>query len=357
MNIAGNCNIKLKRSGFILDVEFDIPARGVLGIFGNSGSGKTTLLRCLAGLETNATGNISIKNNIWLSENISLSAHNRSIGYVFQDNRLFPHMNVEKNLDYGRQRSKGRKNINKKNLLQLLDIKSLLKRNPAELSGGEIQRVAIARAILSNPSLILLDEPLASLDEARKLEILPYLDRLHNELEIPVLYVSHSLEEMSRLCDYLLVIDNGKSVYSGEIHEALVSPESPVAKSDHAAALLEGQVIKHEPENYISIIQTKNGNQFELQGLLEIDSHIRLRINASNVSISKSRPQDSSVLNIIDATISDIVDEQSSYVLLQLNCNNDIIKSRITRKSFNTLGLGVNQSVLAQIKSVSILGT
>jgi molybdate transport system ATP-binding protein len=273
----GQCSIHCKRADFIVEAEFTVPEKGVLGIFGHSGSGKTTLLRCLAGLEKDVLGHIEINGEVWLDASKNISSQQRNIAYVFQEGRLFPHLTVEKNLQYGASRSPGRNSaavaednygVNRDHLLALLNISHLLNRYPHQLSGGEKQRVAIGRALLKNPQMLLLDEPLASLDEKRKQEILPYLESLHDDLNIPILYVSHNLDEMLRLCDYLLVMEQGRSIFSGNIHDALISPESPLATVENAAVVLEGSVSKQEKDFDISTVHTVNGNQFQVPGLM-----------------------------------------------------------------------------------------
>lgn len=354
----GDCSIKLRRDDFSIEAEFTIPDKGVLGIFGQSGSGKTTLLRCLAGLEKDVEGSIVINNETWLSDNKSITTQQRNIGYVFQENRLFPHLTVRKNLNYGASRSVRKNNadntVDREHLLELLNIAQLLDRYPRQLSGGEKQRVAIGRALLKNPRLMLLDEPLASLDEQRKREILPFLDKLHDELNIPMLYVSHSIEEVSRLCDHMLIMHQGNIKFKGSLHEALVSAESPLAKAENAAAVLEGNVSKQEKDFQLSTVHTNNGNAFQVQGILPIGQRARLRVQATDVSLSKTEATDSSILNILEGIVSQIIEQQGAHVLLQLDINNDILLTRITRKSFQRLGLAVGQKVFVQIKAVSI---
>lgn len=358
----GDCYIQLQRDSFSIEAEFTIPDKGVLGIFGHSGSGKTTLLRCLAGLEKEVKGNIEINNEIWLSDKKNISTQQRNIGYIFQENRLFPHLSVEKNLNYGARRSShkgGNKegsgnNINRQYLLDLLNIEQLLDRYPRQLSGGEKQRVAIARALLKKPQLLLLDEPLASLDEQRKQEVLPFLDKLHDELSVPMLYVSHSIEEVSRLCDHMLIMQQGKVKFKGSLHNALVSPESPLAKAENAAAVLEGNVSKQEKDFQLSTVHTNHGNAFQVQGVLPIGQRARLRVKATDVSLSKTAATDSSILNILEGVVSHIIEQQGAHVLLQLDINNDILLARITRKSYQLLGLDIKQKVFVQIKAVSI---
>ena len=356
MNSAGRCSIRLQRREFTIEAEFDIPARGVMGIFGHSGSGKTTLLRCLAGLEKGVQGDIEVNGNIWLSESINLSSQARNIGYIFQESRLFPHLSVRANLEYGAKRCTARNTtpLDREHLFELLNIGHLLNRKPDELSGGEKQRIAIGRAMLKSPQIMLLDEPLASLDAKRKQEILPFLDRLHAELSIPMLYVSHSIKEVSRLCDYMLVMDQGKIMFNGDIHDALVSPGSPLATADNAAALLEGTVVKQDPEFQLSTVHTGHGTALQVQGIFPPGQPVRLRILASDVSLSRTVATDSSILNIIEADITAILEEREAHVLLQLAVNKDRLLARISRKSFQALGLKIDQKVFMQIKAVSI---
>ncbi|MCW8830602.1 MAG: molybdenum ABC transporter ATP-binding protein [Gammaproteobacteria bacterium] len=357
MNKAGHCSIELQREDFLVQAEFDIPARGVLGIFGRSGSGKTTLLRCLAGLEKQARGKIEFNGQSWLSETKSLSSQERNIGYIFQEGRLFPHLNVQQNLDYGTKRSNSNSTpLDRKKLFELLNIGHLLNRQPQQLSGGEKQRIALARALLKNPQIMLLDEPLASLDDKHKKEILPFLSCLHRELSIPMLYVSHSMEEASLLCDHIIVMEQGRVQFDGRLHEALVSTESPLAKADDAAAVLDGLVTKQEKEFQLSTVQTANGNNIIVPGKAEVGQQVRVRIQASNISLCKTAISDSSILNIIEGTISAVVDQSSSHVLLQINSKNDLLLARITQKSFQQLELGVGQSIYMQIKAVAIHG-
>ena len=359
MSKASHCAIKLQRKEFSLEAEFDIPSRGVLGIFGDSGSGKTTLLRCLAGLEKQARGKITFNGQNWLSESQNLSSQARNIAYIFQEGRLFPHLNVRENLEYGTKRCTENNitSLNRKDLFELLNIGHLLNRKTQQLSGGEKQRVALGRALLKNPQIMLLDEPLASLDKKHKQEILPFLSCLHRELSIPMLYVSHSMEEVSLLCDHIIVMNQGRIQFDGHLHDALVSPDSPLAKADDAAAVLDGLVSKQEKEFQLSTIQTANGNNIIVPGKAKVGEQVRVRIQASNISLCKTAITDSSILNIIEGTISAIVDESGSHVLLQINSQNDLLLARITKKSFQQLDLNIGQSIYMQIKAVAIHGS
>jgi len=204
--------------------------------------------------------------------------------------------------------------------------------------------------------MLLLDEPLASLDEKRKQEILPYLEKLHEELNIPMLYVSHNLDEMLRLCDHMLVMDQGQLVFSGEIHDALVSPESPLVRVDNAVAVLEGTVSKQEKNFDISIVHTINGNRFQVSGLMAIGRRVRLIVFASDVSVTKEKASDTSILNIIEGRVSAVLDKKHGRVLLQVNCNQDILLSLISMKSFQNLQLSPGADVFIQLKAVVVRG-
>lgn len=353
------CKIQVQRPEFNVDAEFAIPEKGVLGIFGQSGAGKTTLLRCVAGLEAKVKGRIVVNGETWLDDRKNLSSQQRNIGYIFQESRLFPHLTVAKNLVYGADRRPSRHsakdtNIDREQLLELLNLRHLLARYPFQLSGGEKQRVAIGRALLKNPQMLLLDEPLASLDDRRKREILPFLDKLHEQLSIPMLYVSHSMEEVSRLCDHLLVMEQGVIKFAGSIRDALISAASPLATSENSMALLEGNVSKQEKDFQLSTVHTVNGNAFQVQGVLPIGQHVRLRVQASDVSLTRTAAIDSSILNIIEGVVLAVIEQQGAHVLLQLDINNDILLARITRKSYQFLNLDINEKVFVQIKAVSI---
>lgn len=351
----GRCSIRCRRADFTVDVDFVIPEKGVMGIFGHSGSGKTTVLRCIAGLEKTVQGNIEVGDIFWLSARTNLSAQQRNIAYVFQDARLFPHLTVLKNLQYGQKRRQSH-NVDQTHLLELLNIGNFLDRYPHQLSGGEKQRVAIGRALLSDPQLLLLDEPLASLDKQHKQEILSYLEILHEELNIPMLYVSHDLDEMLRLCDHMLVMEKGLVEFSGNIHDALIQPASPLATIGNAVAILEGTVSKQEKDFDISTVHTVNGNQFQVPGLLAIGKHVRLVVAASDVSLAKNKAIDSSILNIIKGQVSAILEKKGGRVLLQVTCNQDVLLALISVKSFNLLQLSIGVDIFVQVKAVVTRG-
>ena len=356
----GGCSIRCERAGFVVDVDFTIPEKGVLGIFGHSGSGKTTLLRCLAGLEKQVAGSIEIDGETWLGNSVNIPAQQRNIAYVFQDGRLFPHLTVMKNLQYGigrRHPCATEDNLPElPHLAELLNIGHLLARYPHQLSGGEKQRVAIGRALLSQPKLLLLDEPLASLDKHHKHEILPYLEMIHEQSNVPIIYVSHDLDEMLRLCDFMLVMEQGRVIYDGNIQDVLTQQGSPLATVDNAVAILEGTVSKQEKTFDISTVHSVNGNSFQVPGLLAIGKHVRLVIFARDVSLAKNKAIDSSILNIIEGEVSGVLDSRGGRVLLQINCDQDILLSLISVKSFQLLKITEGMKIYIQVKAVVTKG-
>lgn len=330
----------LRRSSFELDVDVQIPASGITGLFGESGSGKTTLLRCIAGLETG-------------SRHDSRPVHRRGIGYVFQEPQLFPHLDVRGNIEYGLRRSSARR-VDQQQVVELLGLSDLLDRKPDGLSGGEAQRVAIASVLLRSPSLVLMDEPLASLDQARKEELLPYLDRLHDELSVPAIYVSHSIDEVSRLCDHLLLIDNGRIMASGEIHDVLSRIDLPMLSGVNA-----GSVIDAKPQRYDSVYDLTelvfSGGVLALPGRYPAGQRdVRLRVAARDVSICLKRPDESTILNIIAAEIDDIQCVEPASALVRLAVGTDYLLALITRRSVARLNLKQGDQVYAQVKSVTV---
>ena len=240
-------NLRLQHGypGFALDLDLQLPGKGVTALYGHSGSGKTTCLRCIAGLERASKAYVQINDEVWQDSHNDLfvPVHKRALGYIFQEASLFPHLSVRANLEFGLRRiALKERRVDMAHATQLLGISHLLERAPKNLSGGERQRVGIARALLTSPRLLLMDEPLAALDSQRKREIMPYLERLHAELDIPVLYVSHSQDEVARLADHIVLLSEGKVLASGPIGETLARLDLPLARGDDAGVVVEGQV-------------------------------------------------------------------------------------------------------------------
>ncbi|MBT8087242.1 MAG: molybdenum ABC transporter ATP-binding protein, partial [Gammaproteobacteria bacterium] len=261
----------LRRGDFALTVDEQIPAAGITGLFGESGSGKTTLLRCIAGLERSATEDTT-------------PVHRRGIGYVFQDPQLFPHLDVRRNIEYGLRRA-GAGTVDKDHVIDMFGLESLLGRRPHELSGGEAQRAAIAAVLLRSPRLMLMDEPLASLDQRRKDELLPYLDRLHEELSLPIIYVSHSIDEVSRLCDHLLLIDDGRIVANGELHDTLARLDIPMLSGRNAGAVVDARPAQYDSDFDLTEFHFSGGKLLAPGRYGQNLSTARLRIAASDVSL------------------------------------------------------------------------
>lgn len=352
MSASISVRYELQRSDFSLDVDVDIPMRGITGVFGESGSGKTALLRCIAGLERGASGRLVIANEVWQDETISRPVHDREIGYVFQEPRLFAHLNVRQNIEYGRRRGR-REDVGFDEAVELLGLRYLLERSVDTLSGGEAQRVAIARALLRSPRVVLMDEPIASLDRARRDEILPFLDGLHAALSVPVIYVSHSIDEVIRLCDYLLVMERGRIVAAGEIQEVLLRADLPLLGGEEAGAIIHASVLEHDPQDGLTKIAF-DGVEMWVPGAYETGVPLRLRIRANDVSICREDPGISTILNVLPAVIDSIHADGSSSELVQLAVGAERILARITRRSRAQLDLRPGDKVLAQIKSVAV---
>lgn len=326
--------------------------RGVTGIFGKSGTGKTLLLRCIAGLEDDAAGRLVVAGQVWQDGKSGRPIHERNIGYVFQEPRLFGHLDVRGNLEYGRHRSRGR-NVEFDDVVGLLGLEYLLGRRPDTLSGGEAQRVAIARALLRAPRFVLMDEPLASLDRARRDEILPFLDRLHANLELPIIYVSHSIDEVTRLCDHLLVMDNGRIVANGGLQQVLLQTDLPGLGGEEAGVVIQARVADYD-DHYGLTRVTFDGGEMWISGRHDAYTQLRLRIRANDVSLCRERPSDTTILNVLPGTIESIEADSDASELVHLGLGNERILARVTRRSRAELGLQSGDPVMVQIKSVAV---
>ncbi|NND46593.1 MAG: molybdenum ABC transporter ATP-binding protein [Woeseiaceae bacterium] len=330
----------LQRENFSLDVDVRIPSKGITGLFGASGSGKTTLLRCIAGLEKSDDGD-------------ALPVHKRGIGYVFQEPQLFPHLDVLENLRFGLKRSASPR-LDEQQVVEMLGLENLLQRMPTQLSGGEAQRVAIGAVLLRSPQLILMDEPLASLDRRRKDELLPYLDRLHDELSVPIIYVSHDIDEVSRLCDHLLLIDDGKIVASGELHDVLSRLDVPILYGRNAGTVIQATPERYDADYDLTRFRFSVG-ELLVPGHYDLNTpNLRLRIAASDVSLCITRPQKTTILNILPADVDDIQPIGPSTDLVRLAVGDEFLLAQVTRLSVTRLDLKKGDPVFAQVKSVTV---
>lgn len=354
-------DLRLPYRDFQLQVDLDLPGRGVTALFGPSGSGKTSLLRCVAGLERPPHGLLQINGELWQDSQRRhfVPPHRRALGYVFQEASLFDHLSVRGNLEYGLKRvAAPERRIDFDQALALLGIEHLLERLPARLSGGERQRVGIARALLTSPRLLLLDEPLAALDPQRKQEILPYLERLHDELDMPILYVSHSTDEVARLADHLVLLDKGRVQDSGPAGELLARLDLPLAQSDDAGVILQARVAGHDAE-YQLLHLALPGCAVPLRiahPAQPAGKPMRLKVHARDVSLSLDKPEHSSILNLLPVTVhSQRQADNPAHVLVRLDLGGSVLLARITRFSRDQLGLHEGQQLWAQVKSVALL--
>jgi molybdate transport system ATP-binding protein len=343
--------------GFRLDARFSAPGQGVTALFGDSGSGKTTVLRCVAGLER-ARGHCRIQGETWQDATGFLPSHRRPIGYVFQEASLFPHLSVRANLEFGwRLVEPDARRIAFDEAVELLGIHPLLARATARLSGGERQRVAIARALLTSPRLLLMDEPLSALDHASKEVIIRYLERMFDELGLPVLYVSHHPDEVARLADHMVLMEAGRVRASGEAADLMTRLDLPLSRFDSASAFLDGQVAGHDDTFHLTYIDTNGGRFTVPRQDLDIGKRARVQVHARDVSLSLTDHHDTSILNILPARVLDTraLDPARLIVRLGLEDGQNLL-ARITRRSGVALGLHEGMPLYAQVKSVALVG-
>lgn len=341
---------------FTLDVDLQLPGLGVTALFGHSGSGKTTLLRCLAGLGSRPVGRCQFKGEVWQDENTYLPPHKRPIGYVFQDANLFPHLSVLKNLKYGQARSQQGKIASLEQAIGLLGIEHLLQRKPGELSGGEKQRVGIARALAVNPRLLLMDEPLAALDLARKQEILPYLEKLHGELKIPILYVSHSPDEVARLADHIVVMADGRALAQGPLVETLSRIDLPIRLGEDAGVVLEGEISQRDQTWSLMQVAFPGGSLWAKDIGHPVGHKARIRVLARDVSISLQQQHDTSIQNHLHGIVESLqVDEHPGLTLVRVKVGSSVLIARLTTRAAHDLQVATGKPVWLEIKSVALV--
>ncbi len=345
--------------GFTLDVDLQVPGRGVTALFGPSGCGKTTCLRAIAGLARAQPGSVVVNGEIWQDDarRIWRPTHQRALGYVFQEASLFEHLSVRGNIEYGQKRTPpARRTVALAQAVDLLGIAHLMDRRPHALSGGERQRVAMARALATGPRVLLMDEPLAALDAQRKAEVLPYLERLHQALDIPVLYVSHAIDEVARLAAHMVLMQDGRVLASGRTEDMLVRLDLPLAHGDTAASVVEGTVLRHDVHDHITTVRFAGG-QLLLASPTDrpAGEAVRLRIQARDVSLTLAEQVDTSILNILPATVVQVSDDSPGQCMVALDAGPTRLLARVTQRSAQALALAPGKRVYAQIKGIAIV--
>ena len=345
-------------AGFTLDVDLQLPGKGVTALFGPSGCGKTTLLRCMAGLTRADQGQLTVNGEVWQDDEHCRPTHQRPLGYVFQEASLFAHLNVRRNLQYGQARvQKTERRIELGSVVELLGIAHLLERMPQGLSGGERQRVAIARALLTSPRLLLMDEPLAALDIARKMEFLPYLERLHDELDIPVVYVSHAPDEVARLADHIVLMQEGRTVAAGPLTETLARLDLPIHLGEDAGVVLRAVVVERDTAWHLARVEFPGGSLWVRDGGHAVGHAVRVRILARDVSIALAPVVGVSIQNCLPATVEQMADDyHPALSLLRLRLGQSPLLARLTRRSAAALELESGKLVWVQIKAVALIG-
>ena len=354
-------HLDLALAGFRLSVDLDLPARGVSVLSGPSGCGKTTCLRAIAGLLRAPGARVVLHDEVWQDDSaggpcVFVPTHRRALGYVFQETRLFAHLDVQRNLDYGMKRvAPDARRVSLEQAVELLGIAPLLARRPDTLSGGERQRVGIARALATSPRLLLMDEPLASLDAARKHEILPYLERLQDELDIPVVYVSHAPDEVARLADHLVLMEAGRVVASGPAARLMTQLDLPLAHGDAAAAVIDAELTRHDAAYGLAQVVFPGGAFWLPHDGSRVGRRVRVRVQARDVSLTLQPQRGTSVLNILPATVLDLAADGPAQTMVALDVGGNRMLARVTRRSADLLGLVPGLRVHAQVKGVAIL--
>ena len=343
-----------RTSGFELNVNLKIDDNCVTALYGRSGSGKTTLLRLITGLENIPGASVVFNSEIWQSQQEFVPVHQRRIGYVFQHLNLFPHMTADQNLRFAEQRAKAADSVNRSDIIKMLDIEKLLPKRPDNLSGGEQQRVAIARALLSNPQLLVMDEPLGSIDSIAKARILPYLQKLHDHLKIPVIYVSHALDEVLEFADHVVRIDSGQVTAKQTVID--FSIEGPDADLPHGAAIIRCSVEENDAASSLTRVNFEGQDMYIAGQQYKPGDQLRLRVPARDVSLAREKPAASSIVNVFESKILDIHDPgEGPTAVVIVGIGSQQLLARVTRKSVRELGLGTGDKIFTQVKGVALM--
>lgn len=349
--------VQLPRVDFSLDVDVHLPAHGITAVYGVSGSGKTSLLRAVAGLEPQARGRVDLAGQVWQddAQGIRLPTHQRPVGYVFQEASLFEHLDVQGNLSFGLRRSAGQPHTLDA-AIDLLGIGGLLQRRVQQLSGGERQRVAIARALATQPALLLLDEPLAALDAARRQDILPWLEKLRDELQLPMLYVTHAMDEVARLADTMLLMQQGRVQAVGPVSDVLAGSDAALMLGDDVGALLDAHVQALDTTWHLAQVGFDGGAMWLRDTGLVLGQRVRLRVLARDVSINVQAATGTSIQNHVSGVVQSLTpDLHPSQVLVRVACGPSVLVARVTARAVHELDLTVGQAVWAQVKSVALV--
>jgi len=343
---------------FSLDAAFEAP-KGVTALFGRSGSGKTSIVNAVAGLLRPDAGHLALDGRVLFDSesHVFMPVHRRRLGYVFQEGRLFPHLSVRQNLTYGRWFAPREDGASFDHVVDMLGIGALLDRRPARLSGGEKQRVAIGRALLARPKLLLMDEPLAALDEERKAEILPYLERLRDETLIPVLYVSHSMAEVARLATTLVLVEAGRVVRSGPATDVMSDPDSAHALGIRTAGASLHATVTAQEDDGLTRLEASAGSLFLPRVDAAVGTRLTIRIPAQDVILSRTRPEGLSALNVLPATVTAVRLGEGPGAIIQLQMGDDLLLARITRRSALALELAPGVACFAILKTVAVAQT
>lgn len=359
-----DAKLTIRHGEFEIAAAFSLPAKGISALYGPSGAGKTSILRVIAGLDKFAFGDLTFNQLCWQSTTKFVPSYQRSVGYVFQEPSLFEHLTVLGNLEYAFNRVPAAEvKVSVERAVHLLGLAELVDRMPATLSGGERQRVAIARALCSSPQLLLMDEPLSALDHRSKRAILPYLDTLHNQLGIPIVYVSHALDEVARLADYLVLLDRTGIVDAGPIQEMMTRLDLPLAQSMHAESIIDATVSGYDDQYCMTYLDSGAGRFTVLNSTLHsavdqqlgIGTPVRLRVAARDISLTLNSQSGTSILNIFPATIQQIAADGDAQVVVKLLAGSVPMLARLTKKSAVVLDLSVGKQVYLQAKSVALL--
>lgn len=348
--------LRARRGGFELAVDLALPGTGVTGIVGPSGCGKTTLLRAIAGLDPVPGARVCLGERCWQEAGRVLAPHRRRIGYVFQDAALFEHLSVRGNLEYGWRRTPpAERRLSPQTLIERLSLEALLDRPVTALSGGERQRVALARALAASPALLLLDEPLASLDPAGKRALLPYLERLPRTLACPMLYVSHAPEEVARLADHLVVMEAGRVCAQGPLQQMLTRTDLPLARAEDAGAVLVGRVGRHDEGYALTGVSLPAGEILLPRQPHPVGERVRLSVAARDVSLVRRPVEGTSILNCLPVRVAGLAEHDASQMTVRLDCGEQTLLARITRRSAHEMALAPGQHLYAQIKAAALL--